>query len=398
MKNYSSFKNLIENKWDFVTVCNLFPPQGGGLENAAYQLLHFLSKEKGFDCLAFFSGDADKYFRKDGIDRIQLGTFKLFHGFYPLVGVRYVLKLSKVLRMNPQATIIIYGRHFTGSIVASILCKLHRMDYLYIDTGFEAKVTRSSFLNFFVDVADRTIFSLCYKFAKKHVIVSNTSKQFLRMRYGHRVDSAKVILNGFEEDVIGKYSAWKKEKNVVFASRLVSVKNPDTVAKAYLHLANKYKDWKFYLIGKGECMFNHMKKDELPSNIKFVDALLSQKNFHTLLSKSAIYVNSSLSEGLPLSIVEAASLGCILVMSDIRHNMEVASVADLEKYSFSAKDVDGLINKLEKAMHDSVKYGNRYHQNIAKKTHKVFANNNIFAQYSEILQDLHFMPLTRKTA
>lgn len=387
MKDYSSFQNLIKNRWDFITIPNLFPPQGGGVENASLQLVQYLNREKGAKCLAFYSGDNNRFFQEDGIDRAELNTFKIFHGFYPIVGLRYALKLSKILRLNRKATIFIYGRHFTGSIVSSILCKLHGVDYVYIDTGFEPKTFQTKIANFFADILDRTVFSLVYRFAKKHVFVSETSKKFVRKRYGKRVDDAKVILNGFEEHVISKYDSWEKEKTVVFASRLLPVKNPDTTAKAYLELAPKYKDWNFYLIGKGECLFDYMKKEEIPSNVHHVNELMSQKDFHSLLSKSAIYINSSLSEGLPLAIVEAASLGCILVMSDIKHNMEVSRVSNLEKYSFPAKDLKKLVEKLEKAMSDSVEKGNDFHKEIARKNHEVFASKKIFGQYWDLLNE-----------
>jgi len=387
MKDYLSFQNLIKNKWDYITVCNLFPPQGGGLENAAYQLLQFLNKEKNFRCLAFYSGKTNRYFQEEGLDRIQLNTFKIFHGFYPLVGLGYILKLSKILRRNRSAKVIIYGRHFTGSIMASILCKIHGVDYLYIDTGFEPRTFKSSFANFCGDILDRTIFYLVYRLAKKHVFVSESSKRFVRGRYGKRVDDAVVILNGFEEDVIGQFDGWKKEKKVVFASRLLPVKDPNTVAKAYLKLSSKYKDWDFYLIGKGRCLFDEMDRNEIPTNVHFVNELMPQKKFHSLLAKSAIYVNSSLSEGLPLAIVEAAALGCILVMSDIPHNMEVSRVSDLEKYSFPAKDLNKLIAVLEEAITDSTHKGNDFHREIAKKNHKVFASRKIFAQYWSLLKD-----------
>lgn len=387
MKDYLSFQNLTKKRWDYVSVCNLFPPQGGGLENAASQLLQFLAKEKGFNCLAFYSGDTNKYYREDGVDRVQLNTFKIFHGFYPLVGLSYLSKLSKIMRLNRKSTFIVYGRHFTGSVAASLLAKIHGVNYLYIDTGFEPRTFKSNFANFFANILDRTIFSLVYKFAKKNVFVSESSKKFVRGRYGKRVDDAIVILNGFEEDVIGQFDGWKKEKKVVFASRLLPVKDPDTVAKAYLELSSKYKDWDFYLIGKGKCLFDEMNRNEIPANVHFVNELMPQKEFHSLLAKSAIYVNSSLSEGLPLAIVEAAALGCILVMSDIPHNMEVSRVSNLEKYSFPAKNLEKLTEILEKAMNDSSELGNSFHEEIARKNHEVFASEKIFAQYWDVLKD-----------
>ncbi len=387
MKDYLSFQNLTENRWDYISICNLFPPQGGGLENAASQLLQFLTREKNFNCLAFYSGDTNRYYREDDVDRVQLNTFKIFHGFYPLVGLSYVSKLSKIMRLNRKATFIVYGRHFTGSIAASILAKIHGINYLYVDTGFEPTTFKTKYANFFADILDRTIFSLVYRYAKKHVFVSESSKKFVRSRYGRRVDNAQVILNGFEEEVIGQFDGWEKEKKVVFASRLLPVKNPDTVIKAYLELSPKYKDWEFYLIGKGKCLFDEMEKDAIPANVHFINKLMPQKEFHSLLAKSAIYVNSSLSEGLPLAIVEAAALGCILVMSDIPHNMEVSRVSNLEEYSFPAKDLNKLINVLEKAMSDSSKKGNNFHKEIAKKNHEVFASKKIFSQYWDILRN-----------
>lgn len=375
-------ENPYTKDYDVLVFCNLYPPDGGGLERAAESLVTRLVQLKSKKVLVVFSADRNSFNNINGVDCLSYRTFKIFHGFYPIVGPKMSLDIFRLLRRNGNANIIIYGRHFTESMWASISARLLKRNYIYIDTGFEPDVFKNKVINKLINILDLTLFRQVVRFAKVRVFVSESSKNFVEKRYGRWIVDSEVILNGFEDSILEQNLDKVKQKKVVFASRLVNVKNPDTVVYAYLKLAPRYPDWKFYIIGKGECKMDHMPKDSYPENIIYINNLIPQVEFHKLLADSAIYINSSTSEGLPLSIVEAAALGCILVLSDIPHNMEVAKVAGLEQYSFPAKDLEILIKKLEKAMNES---SEDLHKKIQSMVVKEFSNQQVFEKYWELI-------------
>lgn len=376
-------KNPFTKKYDVILFCNLYPPLGGGLERAAEGLAKYLANEKLQKVLVISSAGEDEYFQRDKVDCLTFNSLKIFHGFYPIVGLKLFWSTVKLLRRSRNTNIVIYGRHFTESMVVSFVCKFLRRKYLYVDTGFEPNVFKNKLVNKIINFFDLTIFRLVIQFAEVRIFVSETSKKFVISRYGKWLQDAEVILNGFDECIVKKFPFKAKQKNIIYASRLVNVKNPDTVVDAYLSLSSRYPDWNFYLIGKGRCKLDKIGQNKLPDNVIYQKNLLPQHEFHKLLSQSAIYVNSSTSEGLPLSIIEAGGLGCMLVLSDISHNMEVAKVAGLEKYSFPAKEIHTLVERLEQAILDSKL---DKHKKIQNKILEAFANRNVFVKYWQLLK------------
>jgi glycosyltransferase involved in cell wall biosynthesis len=141
------------------------------------------------------------------------------------------------------------------------------------------------------------------------------------------------------------YSIHTTTQVALFASKLISVKDPDTTALAFLSLAREFTNWKFVFVGEGETILKTL--DELPSNLEYIPRLLDQATLHELLSKSAIYVNSSLQEGLSLGVIEAAILGNELVLSDAPSNLEILELARANGNSFLRGDVINLQNKLK---------------------------------------------------
>ncbi len=373
----------MSDKFDYIVFSNLFPPEGGGLERASEGLSKYLTNEKNKRVAVVFSASEDKEFLEDNVNCFGFNTFKILHGFYPFIGPKMFSKAFSLFRNNNKAKIIIYGRHFTYPIVIGLLARLMGRKYLYVDTGFEPNSFGSKFANKVIDILDFLVFQFVMRMAETVVFVSETSKKFNRKRLGNWIDKSKVILNGFDEIIVEKYPFSAKEKNVVFATRLVPLKNGNAVADVYLDLAPKYPEWKFYFIGKGSSKLDSYKKEELPKNFIFINELLGQKEFHELLSRSAIYINASFSEGLPLAIIEAGGLGCILTMSNIHHNMEVASVADLEKFSFNARDDEDFKQKLEMSMSAS---NIELHKQIQKDILENFGNKQVFEKYWKLLK------------
>ena len=375
------FNTKNKNKYDLISVSHFFYPRVGGLENMAYNLVSGLQK-KGLNCVSVF-GSNKKY--STTIDGFELNSFKtknIFNGTYPIFGLGFAIHIFKLLRKNPDAKVIIHSRHVTSSIITALICIILGHKYTVIEHNAANAFFNTKLVTDLAKWADRKIFSFVPKFAENVIAVSETGKKWASKTFSINQDDIDVIYNGYDSKEIKNYFS-KKENIVVWAAKWIEVKDPSTALRGYKKVAKNYPNWKFVLIGEGKSL---KKYNNLPDNVEIVPEFIKQEDLFRLLRKSKIYVNSSLSEGLPLAIVEAAALGCILVMSDIKHNMEVSRVSDLEEYSFPAKDLQKLIDVLEKAMHDSLNKGSDLHNYIDKKNHEVFASEKIFAQYWRLLK------------
>lgn len=113
---------------------------------------------------------------------------------------------------------------------------------------------------------------------------------------------------------------------------------------AYLleHLAIEENDI-FLILGDGE-LFRYC-KDKYSKDLRyiFMGKFECPLEYYQL---SDIFVSASLSEGLPLALLEAASTGCYLYVSDIEPHREIASLLGEENISMF-KIKDGSYNYLQ---------------------------------------------------
>ncbi|WP_250952560.1 glycosyltransferase family 4 protein [Escherichia coli] len=108
------------------------------------------------------------------------------------------------------------------------------------------------------------------------------------------------------------------------------------------HLAIEENDI-FLILGDGE-LFRYC-KDKYSKDLRyiFMGKVECPLEYYQL---SDIFVSASLSEGLPLALLEAASTGCYLYVSDIEPHREIASLLGEENISMF-KIKDGSYNYLQ---------------------------------------------------
>lgn len=102
---------------------------------------------------------------------------------------------------------------------------------------------------------------------------------------------------------------------VISVGRFVWEKAYDVAIKAVVNLQNKY-DIELTLIGGGPLKNEYKEIINGNTKIKLIE-WISQENFVPLLSKSDIYIQPSVSEGMPRSILEAMALKLPVVVSDV---------------------------------------------------------------------------------
>lgn len=373
-------KHFLENKkeYDFISISHYFYPRIGGLENMAFNLISGLQK-KGLKCIAVHGASKRN---SSTINDFQIESFpvlNIFNGTYPIFGLRFALYVLKLLKENPNSQVLVHSRHLLSSFITAALCILTGHQYTVVEHNAGPVYFKSSFTNKLAQWADRNIFSLVPKYAANVVAVSNTGKNWVTKTFGMDKNAVDIIYNGFNNKEI-RNSVSAKKNIVVWAAKWIEVKDPSTTLRAYKKIANKYPDWKFVLIGEGNALKAFK---SLPKNVEVLTELIKQEDLFRLLRKSKIYVNSSLSEGLSLGILEASAFGNIPVISNAPSNKEVAEKIETTKYVFKRGNSSDLASKIEIAINDSS--DKSYVKKISNNLSMNFANTNMIENYYSYL-------------
>ena len=146
---------------------------------------------------------------------------------------------------------------------------------------------------------------------------------------GHRMIA---IQNGVDYDRIQKAIAeLPKHQDVadvyklVCVGRMIPIKNQQFLVRLMKHLP----DTQLILIGKEDEGIRGLAKVEGVEERVIMTGLIPRDEVFKHLNECGIYVSASLVEGMPVSVLEAMSLGLIPVLSDIAPHKEVAAAFKL---------------------------------------------------------------------
>ncbi|MEP7103150.1 MAG: glycosyltransferase family 4 protein [Candidatus Dojkabacteria bacterium] len=370
----------MEQEINVISISHLFLPHVGGVETFAYNLLSFLVSKPHIKTTAIFCSSENYTRQENGILKMSIRAKMLFGGLYPFVTLKFFFTVLKFFLKTKNKVVIINGRHFTTSYIAFVLCVLMRINYIYIDSGFQPNIFKSGGANKLMAFLDKFVFgSIVFK-AKAVVAISEYTKNILINLHPKIKDRVIVINTGFNSDKVSKYDITKKEKTISFISRISIVKDPETVAKAYEILSTKYPNWKFQLIGKGD--FEIKPGDySYPSNVSVQNRLLPQEEVFSLLSTSSIFINSSLSEGFSLANQEASALGNVGVFSNAESNIEMAKTLGIDNLVFERKNIVDLVNKVSEAIKLCEKTNFKLNQEVSTKAFEKLSDKVLFEQY-----------------
>ena len=107
---------------------------------------------------------------------------------------------------------------------------------------------------------------------------------------------------------------------MVCVGRMIPIKNQQFLVKLMKHLP----DTQLILIGKEDEKIKCLARDEGVEDRVVMTGLLPRDDVFRRLNECGIYVSASLVEGMPVSVLEAMSMGLIPVLSDIAPHEEVA--------------------------------------------------------------------------
>lgn len=205
-------------------------------------------------------------------------------------------------------------------------------------------------------------------------------KEFLKDNNTH----TKVVLVPNMLYEIPNKDSKLKDKNIITVSRLDIGKKNDDIIRAFSKI--KEKDWKLYIIGDGAELENLKKLvEELKLTNRVILTGYKDKNeIEEYMLKSSLFLMASLTEGLPMVLLEAMSYGIPCISYETASGISDIIEDNTNGFIIKDRNEEEYINKIEKLLKDEklrVKFGKE-----AKKTANDFSKEKITDIWLKILK------------
>ncbi len=203
--------------------------------------------------------------------------------------------------------------------------------------------------------------------------------------------SKKINYNylGIADKFLNKFPTKNSVFNIVTCSNVDSVKRVISVAKALSEIKDKQICWTHF--GDG-VLFNELKttaKNILPSNIQYdFRGRIPNNQIYDYYNNNNVnlFINVSLREGLPVSIMEAVSFGIPVIATGVGGTGEIAEDGKngfLLKENFDINDLTDLIIKFIEMTDEEYKY---YCKNARKTYEEKFNAEKNYSDFCRIIK------------
>ncbi len=173
---------------------------------------------------------------------------------------------------------------------------------------------------------------------------------------------------------------------VISVCRFVKQKNLFEILK----IANKLKNIDFIIIGDGPLKkdLELNKKINKLENIHFIGF---KKNVLPFLKNSDLYLSTSLYEGLPISILEAMSVGLPIIASNVVGNCDTI-VHGESGYLYPIGEVDMAVKFIERLLIDNLKRI-EFGESALKRQQEFFSLKNMIFKHENLYRKIYYRRL-----
>ena len=241
-------------------------------------------------------------------------------------------KIKKIVdRDHPD---VIHSHRYKENLLASVVSSRgKKINIMATIHGMPEGFSRSAYNN----IVSKLNFHILSRDFRRVVAVSDDMRKSLIDLHGFPKDKIFVIRNGVE---IPAYVPINKENNSVIigsAGRLFPVKDYLLMVEVAMEINRKYKNVRFELAGEGPEMENIqalIKKYDLEKVFILRGFMNNIASFYQGLD---LYINTSLHEGIPISILEAMAYSLPIVAINVGGNKEILEDG-VQGYLISSRD------------------------------------------------------------
>lgn len=150
------------------------------------------------------------------------------------------------------------------------------------------------------------------------VAICNTVKKTMVEEFGNKYKKIPLVNNGVD---IHKFTPSSIEKNngivsFINTGTMYSIKNQKEIVQVFSDICKKYNNIQLTILGDGECrkeIEDIVRLNHIEDRV-FMPGIC--QNVDEYLKKADVYISSSITEGLPLSMLEAMAVGLPIITSD----------------------------------------------------------------------------------
>ena len=329
-----------------------FPPHKWGVETVAEEFSKYFVGENCWEVLNIVFSPGQESFSpycKDGYKVLIMPAFDIISNYpFPKFWKKQFWSvLSEVKQRNPDI-IQTHTRFFLSTFIGGICAKLWKKKWVHVEHGSGLVKGLVWWKAFFANVYDYTLGKICFSSADQIVAISQGNIPFIKKFSKTPIE---VIYRGLDFPEIKRKKQRSDVISLGFIGRLVKLKGVDLLISAFADLIDEYPHLYLQIIGDGEERQN-LEKQVKNLNIQDKVSFLGYQDKNTLqnqiLPSLDIFINPSLQEGLPTTVIEALLAQCVVVATDVWGTREISHKADLILVEQNAKT--NLKNWIKKAI------------------------------------------------
>jgi len=310
-----------------------FHPHVGGYEKVAYELSRRLV-QRGYeiDILTCNTERTLAYEELDGIHIYRLPCWNALNSVYPIpkpcpASFRIVRRL---LRKNHDV-INTQTRFFITSFLGLIFAKLKRTPLVHTEHGARHSIVPNKVIDLISRAYDHSIGALIVKSARRNIGVSEAACEFLKhlgattIQLVHDGIDTTIFKKKEDTNCRQKLGIGKDAVVITFVGRLIYAKGVQDLISAFPKIKDTTPEIKLLIVGNGPYranLENLAYQTDCAGSILFLGQR-NQDEVIDVLSATDIFVNPSYSEGLGISVMEAASIGLPIIATDVGGTREI---------------------------------------------------------------------------
>ncbi len=280
-------------------------------------------------------------FKKDNIKNTVINSNSTFKSFF---------QIYKIVKNDKHENKIFFSTQYFVNVWSTIFIKLFLKERLFI-----YEVNHLDELRFYSNLKDfikKNIIKFLVKILYRHPdIIAANSKELSRDLENYTGRKIHVLYNPCYEKPKIKKKRYKSKNiiNILNISRFEDQKDHFTLLKA-INISEIKNQINLTLVGYGR---NYQKiKDFLSKNKIQAKIILNEKKINKFYKKADLYVCPSLYEGLPTTVIEAASNGLPIICSDFKSGSSEILKNGKAGYLFGIGDFRLLSKLISKFYHN----------------------------------------------
>jgi glycosyltransferase involved in cell wall biosynthesis len=303
-----------------------FLPSSGGVERAVFEVSRRLvSAGQNVTVLTLNAADAPQHEVMDGVDVLRTPGLDLsgLLGAQVAVSPHVWFALRQQLNRSRFDIVHTHTLFFHVSLAASVLVGLARVP-MVTTAHLGSPEDLGGAVGSATSLYERTVGRRVLNASRRVIAVSQAVADHIRPLMVEP-ERLRVVPNGVDLERFRPKRRDSKPRaaTVVFVGRLIFNKGPQVLLDAVPQVLLKFPETRFLFVGDGPMRSELEQKARLVRPAENVEFLGQREDVAKLLSEAAVFCRPSLSEGLPLTALEAMACGLPVVATRAGGTAEV---------------------------------------------------------------------------